>query len=240
MRKYILSVLFIMASSTIVQARDTVLPQNSSPEQEQSADQEEDIVICKSFWDGWFVECGLDMTLHNPYGHNFSKVIPKGTSFGLNAGVGKWFSPDIGLRGRINWENGFRLFENKKLEWVAPAGANGINMDKGGCMLVYLDVLLNMNSLLNGYDANRKWNVLIMPRMGIARNFALGSGSPFVGAGVGCTRKLNNRLSLYGDFVVHIVTSEYYGDVGPTGLGVNSGGNSFFILNVGVQWRLGK
>lgn len=240
MRKYILSVLFIMASSTIVQARDTVLPQNSSPEQEQSADQEEDIVICKSFWDGWFVECGLDMTLHNPYGHNFSKVIPKGTSFGLNAGVGKWFSPDIGLRGRINWENGFRLFENKKLEWVAPAGANGINLDKGGCMLVYLDVLLNMNSLLNGYDANRKWNVLIMPRMGIARNFALGSGSPFVGAGVGCTRKLNNRLSLYGDFVVHIVTSEYYGDVGPTGLGVNSGGNSFFILNVGVQWRLGK
>lgn len=240
MRKYILSVLFIMASSTIVQARDTVLPQNSSPEQEQSADQEEDIVICKSFWDGWFVECGLDMTLHNPYGHNFSKVIPKGTSFGLNAGVGKWFSPDIGLRGRINWENGFRLFENKKLEWVAPAGANGINMDKGGCMLVYLDVLLNMNSLLNGYDANRKWNVLIMPRMGIARNFALSSGSPFVGAGVGCTRKLNNRLSLYGDFVVHIVTSEYYGDVGPTGLGVNSGGNSFFILNVGVQWRLGK
>lgn len=239
MRIYILSVLFIMASVTIVQAWDTVLPQNSNPEQEQSATQE-DIVICKSFWDGWFVECGLDMTLHNPYGHNFSKVIPKGTSFGLNAGVGKWFSPDIGLRGRINWENGFRLFENKKLEWVAPAGANGINMDKGGCMLVYLDVLLNMNSLLNGYDANRKWNVLIMPRMGIARNFALGSGSPFVGAGVGCTRKLNNRLSLYGDFLVHIVTSEYYGDVGPTGLGVNSGGNSFFILNVGVQWRLGK
>lgn len=228
MKKYILTMLFMAAFTLNMTAQDT------------ASNNQQDVVVCKSFWNGWFVEAGLDMTLHNPYGHNFSKVIPKGTSFGLNAGVGKWFSPDIGLRGRINWENGFPLFENKKLEWVAPAGANGINMDEGGCLLVYLDVLLDMKNLLCGYNPDKKWSVLLMPRMGIASNLATNSGSPFVGAGVGCTRTINKRLSLYGDFAVHIITSEYYGDVGPTGMSVQSGSNSFFILNAGVQWKLGK
>ena len=104
MKKYILTMLFMTAFTLNMTAQDT------------ASNNQQDVVVCKSFWNGWFVEAGLDMTLHNPYGHNFSKVIPKGTSFGLNAGVGKWFSPDIGLRGRINWENGFPLFENKKPE----------------------------------------------------------------------------------------------------------------------------
>ncbi len=228
MNKYILALFLALTCSTLL------------PAQENTDTRQQDAVVCESFWKGWFVEAGLDMTLHNPYGHNFSKVIPRGTTFGLDAGIGKWFSPDIGLRGRINWENGFPLLENRKLEWVAPAGANGINMDEGGCLLVYLDVLLDMNSLINGYDADRKWSLLVMPRMGIASNLATNSGSPFVGAGIGVTRKVNRRLSLYGDFAVHIITSEYYGDVGPTGMSVQTGGNSFFILNAGVRWKLGK
>lgn len=229
MNKYIIS--------TLILALTCVLPLQA---QDNTNASQQDVIVCKNFWDGWFVEAGLDMTLHNPYGHNFSQVIPKGTSFGLNGGIGKWFSPDIGLRGRVNWENGFPLFENKKLEWVAPAGANGINMDEGGCLLVYLDVLLDVKNLFNGYDPDKKWTFLVIPRMGIASNLATNSGSPFVGAGVGCNRTINKRLSLYGDFAVHIITSEYYGDVGPTGMSVQSGSNSFFILNVGVRWNLGK
>lgn len=228
MSKYILTLFLALTCTLRLQAQENTDPQP------------QDAVVCESFWKGWFVEAGLDMTLHNPYGHNFSKVIPKGTSFGLNAGIGKWFSPDIGLRGHINWENGFPLLENKKLEWVAPAGANGINMDEGGCLLVYIDVLLDVKNLINGYDANKKWTLLVMPRMGIASNLAINSGSPFVGAGVGCTRTINKNLSLYGDLAVHIITSEYYGDVGPTGMSVQSGSNSFFIFNIGVRWKLGK
>ncbi len=228
MTKYILSLFLTLTCALQLKAQDKIVTQP------------QDVVVCESFWNGWFVEAGLDMTLHNPYGHDFSEVIPKGTSFGLNAGIGKWFSPDIGLRGRVNWENGFPLFENRKLEWIAPAGAGGVNMDEGGCLLVYLDVLLDMKNLINGYDADRKWTLLVMPRMGIASNFAINSGSPFVGAGVGLTRTVTKKLSLYGDFAVHIITSEYYGDVGPTGMSVQSGSNSFFILNVGVRWKLGK
>jgi hypothetical protein len=69
MKKYILTMLFMAAFTLNMTAQDT------------ASNNQQDVVVCKSFWNGWFVEAGLDMTLHNPYGHNFSKVIPKGTSF---------------------------------------------------------------------------------------------------------------------------------------------------------------
>jgi len=56
------------------------------------------------FWKNWFLQAGLDMTLQNPYGYDFSKVFPNGKSFGLDVAVGKWFTPEFALRGRVNWE----------------------------------------------------------------------------------------------------------------------------------------
>ena len=48
-------------------------------------------VRTEGFWQDWFVQMGLDMTLQNPYGYDFSKVFPNGKSFGLDVAVGKWF-----------------------------------------------------------------------------------------------------------------------------------------------------
>lgn len=199
-----------------------------------------DIVIANSFWGNWFVQAGLDMSLQNPYGYNFSHVFPKGKTFGLNAAAGKWFSPEVGLRGRLNWENGFPLFKNGHLEWVAPAGSNGINMDKGGYLATYIDVLLSVHSIIWGYDADRKWNAVVFPRAGLASNLATGSGSPMVGIGFGCTYRVKGRLSLYADMAYQVITSEFFGDVATTGMQVSTGSNGFLDFHIGVQWDLGK
>ena len=37
-------------------------------------------VRTEGFWENWFVQMGLDMTLQNPYGYDFSKVFPYGKS----------------------------------------------------------------------------------------------------------------------------------------------------------------
>ena len=199
-----------------------------------------DPVVTNSFWSNWYLQAGLDMTLLNPYGHNFSQVFPKGKTFGFAFAAGKWFSPEISLRGRLKWENGFPLFENGHLEWLAPAGANGKNMDDGGFVAAYVDVLLNLHNVILDYDDSRKWNMLVFPRAGFISNLSLKSSSPMVGVGIGSTYRLNERLSLYADVAYQVMTSEFFGDVAVTGMTVATGSNGYFDFHIGVQWDLGK
>ena len=42
---------------------------------------EENRVVIGSFWDNWFVQAGLDMTLQLPYGKDWAQVFPKGKTF---------------------------------------------------------------------------------------------------------------------------------------------------------------
>ena len=44
-------------------------------------------------WDNWYVQLGLDMSLQNPYGYDLAKVFPNGKTFGVNAAIGRWFTP---------------------------------------------------------------------------------------------------------------------------------------------------
>lgn len=39
--------------------------------------QDKQQTVTGSIWGNWFVQAGLDMTLQNPYGCNFSQVFPK-------------------------------------------------------------------------------------------------------------------------------------------------------------------
>lgn len=72
-------------------------------------------VLTGTLWDNWFVQAGLDMSLQNPYGCDFSEVFPKGKTFGVDVALGKWFTPYVALRGKVNWENGLSIFKNKHL-----------------------------------------------------------------------------------------------------------------------------
>lgn len=72
----------------------------------------QEVFYVNSFWSNWYVQTGLDMSLQNPYGHDFlGEVFPNGKSFGLNVAMGKWVTPVLGLRGRVNWENGIKLLK---------------------------------------------------------------------------------------------------------------------------------
>lgn len=206
-----------------------------------------DVMVCRSFWDDWFLQFGLDMTLQNPYKHPFRQSFKKGRTFGFDGAFGKRFSPDVAMRFRLNWENGFPIFENKHLEWVAPSvdengvkGPNGINMDKGGIITAYMDLPLSLINLFGTYDAERRWDVLFFPRAGLGSNIATGSCSPMVGFGGGATYRLTPRLSLYADMAYQVITSEFTSDVAGTGMGVSFGANGFLDLHAGVQIDLGK
>ncbi len=194
-------------------------------------------VLTNGFWDNWFVQAGLDMSLINPYGCNFSQVIPKGTTFGMNAALGKWFSPEFGLRGRIQWENG--LIENKSVEWLPPKEDPRQNYKEGGLAAISFDAMLNMTNAFAGYELGKKWHTSAYVRAGIITQFVTGSASPLLGVGLQETYRLNDNLSLFGALGYQVSTSEGMGYSG-TGMEVAAGSNGFFNIDFGVVLDLGE
>ena len=194
-------------------------------------------VLTNGIWDNWFVQAGLDMSLMNPYGCNFGKVIPKGMTFGLNAALGKWFTPEFGLRIRGQWENG--LIPNNSVEWVPPVDDPKENYKKGGLATVALDAMLNLTNVFAGYESERKWHTTGFVRAGVITQFVEGSGSPLLGIGLEETYRLDDKWSLFGSLGYQVSTSEGMG-VSTTGMEVSAGSNGFFDIDFGVRLDLGR
>jgi hypothetical protein len=194
-------------------------------------------VLSNGIWDNWFVQAGLDMSLMNPYGCNFGKVIPKGMTFGLNGALGKWFTPEYGLRGRVQWENG--LIPNNSVEWVPPVEDPRQNYKKGGLATLTIEAMLNLTNVISGYDPEKKWHTTGFVRAGIITQFVEGSGSPLMGVGLEETYRLNDKWSLFGAAGYQVSTSEGMG-VSTTGMDVSAGSNGFFDIDFGVRYDLGR
>lgn len=193
-----------------------------------------------TFWNDWFLQMGLDMSLQNPYGYNLAHVFPNGKTFGMDMALGKWFAPQIALRGKMNWENGLPLLGNGHANWIAPFYQPDVNRDNGGYVALYGDVLLNLHNFFGTYKADRTWNLSIYPRIGVNYNFGVSKGSLLAGAGILNTYRLNSRWQLYADVAYMMTGSGFVGseEVKPTGTGSNS--NGYFSIGIGAQAALGK
>lgn len=199
-------------------------------------DSETKVVKVNSFWDNWFVQAGLGMSLQNPYGTNFANVFPNGSTYGVNLGIGKWFTPMAGIRGGINWQNG--IIVNHHASYLESNPENDGDPDKHSSGAIYADMLFNLHHLIGGYDESRIWNAIIYPRLGIAQNFASSyKENPILGLGTEQTFKLSNKMKLYADLTYHVVTGGFLDGKFDTG---RDGCNGWFDLNVGVQYELGQ
>lgn len=192
------------------------------------------------FWQDWFVQMGLDMTLQNPYGYDFSKVFPNGKSFGLDVAVGKWFSHQVGYRGKFNWENKLPLLENDHANWLAPFYEPGVNREKGGYIAFYGDILMNMHNFFGTYRPERKWNLSLYPRIGVNYNFGVSKGALLAGIGILNTYRLSDRWSLYGDVAYIMTGSGFVGGKEVEGTGTGSNSNGYLSIGIGAQVELGR
>ena len=200
----------------------------------------ENVLVTDGFWKNWFVQMGLDMTLQNPYGYDFSKVFPNGKSFGMELALGKWFSHQVGIRGKFNWENKLPLLKNDHANWLAPFYEPGVNREKGGYIAVYGDVLVNMHNLFGEYRADRKWNASLYPRVGVNYNFGVKKGALALGVGVMNTYRINDRWSLYGDIAYIMTGSGFVGKDKVEGTGTGSNSNGYLTIGLGAQVELGR
>lgn len=195
-------------------------------------------VITNRFWDNWFSQVGLGMSLQNPYGSNFANVFPNGSSFGINLGVGKWFTPAAGVRGGLNWQNG--ILGNGHAYYLDRTNEPGSNKEKHGFVSVYADFLFNMNYLFSQYEKSRKWNTIVYPRMGLAINFSSEfKECPLLGIGIEQTYAISDKVKLFADVAYQVTTSGFHDKKYHTGnSSLNS--NGWLDLNAGIQYDLGK
>ncbi|MGM9778106.1 MAG: hypothetical protein ACI3ZD_07220 [Prevotella sp.] len=189
----------------------------------------------KSFWDNWFVQFGADMTVQKPHGHAFKDALSKGTSFGVDVAVGKWFTREVALRGKLCWDNGII---DSKAEWLAPFNQPGVNHDKGGFLSFVGDAMLDLHNVFCEYREDRLWNAQVFLRAGAVYNFGCDKGSPLVGLGLANQFRLSDKWGLYADVAYNGVSSGFSMDPS-TATGVGNGSNMYFTLDLGVTYRLG-
>ena len=195
-------------------------------------------VALNHFWDNWFVQAGLGMSLINPYNTNFKYVFPNGSTYGLNVGFGKWFTPEAGIRGGLNWQNG--IVVNHHASYLDPKKDSGGDPNRHGIISIYADMFLNLHHIIAGYNGAKKWNSIVFPRMGIVRNLSSSyKECPILGVGTEQIYKLNDRIKIYADLSYQVTTSGFLDSRFHTGNNsLNS--NGWFDLNVGVQYELGQ
>ena len=194
-------------------------------------------VVTNDFWDNWFVQAGLGMSLINTYGCNFSHVFPNGKTFGINAALGKWITPEFGFRAGVNWQNG--IIGNDHLAWLDKADKPGSNHDAGGFVAAYMDVFFNLHNIIGGYDASRRWNAIVFPRLGLGHNPDASDSSPNVGLGTEQTYRLSDRWSLFADVAYQFTSGGFMGE-GHESTHLNGASNGWFDINIGVQYDLGR
>ncbi|MCM1312166.1 MAG: OmpA family protein [Bacteroides sp.] len=187
-------------------------------------------VATNSFWSNWYIQVGVDMSLQNPYGKDFSDVFPNGKSFGANLAIGKWFTPGIGIRGKVNWENGLLQANRPHNFWTSDG-------DKGGYLGIYFDTQFNLSNLFCGYNESRVWNLIAYPRMGVIRNYENNCYTPALGVGLENTWKVSKLVNIYLDAAYTFTTGAYsVVDNDPS----STHTNGILSVDLGVQFNLGK
>jgi outer membrane protein OmpA-like peptidoglycan-associated protein len=193
-------------------------------------------VATNSFWSNWFVQAGVDMNVSSVYGYGslLKKDWHDGRSYGLDLAVGKWFTPGIGTRLKLNWENGafHHAFRNADHVWETPNGC------KGGFAAVYFDTEFNLSNLVCGFNESRVWNLIAFPRMGVLRNFARDTYSPVLGLGFESAWKVSKRVGVYLDVTYAFTGQDYMPYYDKENAAFQA--DNLASVDLGVTFNLGK
>jgi outer membrane protein OmpA-like peptidoglycan-associated protein len=200
-------------------------------------------VSTNSFWSNWFVQVGVnwnagylgtDNIFSNPFYKFPLGAGPKDTehstltSLGFSLAVGKWFTPGLGLRTKVNGL------------WLGKAFDGDVPMYLG----VNEHVLFNLHNLLGGYDESRVWNFIPYIGAGVAHTFKTPAGMSKAGtytfsAGLLNTFKLSQKLAANLELGYTNYGTEILG-VGATGGIMPKHRFNQFTVEVGLTYNLGK
>ena len=151
-------------------------------------------VATNSFWSNWFIQVGGDFNSwisdeeHGrgyDNGNHFGLFAGKRTSFGGALAIGKWFTPGLGLRTKL------QAWDAKRVSSKNPETFKYWALNE--------QVMFNLSNLFCGYNPNRVWNLIPFVGAGVSRNMSDNCYAMMLGAGVQSSWRLSKHVNLYAE-----------------------------------------
>ena len=147
-------------------------------------------VATNSFWSNWFIQVGGNWNawyVNEEHGNDFatSPFEDYRSAIGASVAIGKWFTPGLGLRTRINGVWGKAVIDDVADEdfeykyWTA-----------------HEQVLFNLSNMLCGYNPNRVWNFIPFLGGGMSRNMTANWYAMGLSAGILNEFRLSRKVAL--------------------------------------------
>ena len=192
-------------------------------------------VATNSFWSNWFIQVGGEWNAWysgQEHGSGLSHSPLKGfrSNPGVAVAVGKWFTPGIGLRTKVQGI------------WGKQVNHTPARQDVGNKYWVAQEqVLFNLSNLIYGYNPERVWNFVPFLGGGFGRSMSYNSYALGLSAGLLNQFYVSKKVAI--NVELGLITSENDKDGNAaftgTGRGWDSHDNHLYG-EVGLTFNLGK
>ena len=149
------------------------------------------------------------------------------TSFGWSAGVTKWFSPEIAIRVKLTGTKGKQVISE-------DAARNDIDYWN-----LQIQPMLNLSSIIWGYDHARRWEIKPYAGVGVLRNCTYSEYVSPATFGINVTRRVTDRVKVYGEIEYNMAINEM-GRKGIWSDNLFSRHDHWTTFGVGLVFELGK
>ena len=147
-------------------------------------------VATNSFWSNWFIQVGVDWNAwyddeEHGRGLSHSPFKKFRSNPGASIAIGKWFTPGLGLRTKLQGIWGKQVSD-------ADNYGNGMKY-----WTLNEQVMFNLSNLLFGYNPTRVWNVIPFAGGGISRNCNTNFYAMQLSVGLQSSWRLSRHLNIY-------------------------------------------
>lgn len=185
-------------------------------------------VVTNSFWANWFVEANAAFSA---FWSDQEEGLPSGigyefrTNFGMALAIGKWFTPGIGLRTKLN---GF---------WGRSVESGDPGTDANKYFSFQEQVMFNLSNMLYGYDPKRLYNCVPYVGFGIGRSMTHKSSAFGFSFGLKNTFRINDRFGVNAEIGYEVYEPDFDGITSGT---FNGRHDRVLNFEVGVTYNIGR
>ena len=191
-------------------------------------------VSTNSFWSNWFIQVGGEWNAWysgQEHGSNLSNSPVKGfrSNPGVALAIGKWFTPGLGLRTKLQGI------------WGKQVNPSPLRTDVGNKYWTLNEqVLFNLSNMLYGYNPNRVWNFVPFLGAGVSRSMSYNTYGMGLSAGILNQFYVSRKVAINLELGWNRLENDIDGFDHTTGdRGWDSHDNNLYA-EVGLTFNLGK
>ena len=185
MRKLMIALAFVGLGSTTM-----AMAQDEAPAKKYS-------VVTNSFWSNWFVSGGISGKAYYTSQEGGVSKFPisnKRGTIGFTVAVGKWFTPGLGLRTKLDAIKSKQVYSDNHHPLYT-----GVNLHE--------DVMFNLTNMFCGYSETRLYNAIPYVGLGVATRLSDGKNADiYYTLGLLNNFRISDRVQLFAD--IHIGATE--------------------------------